>query len=114
MVKTNTKLRNKLIAVALCACDVLWTIIAAFGAYWLLSWKRFNFDWFSVELGFWGLSNVLAVVALCLALGLYSMLFSSVGFPEALRTLMVCALIGVGNLAFVVVEHLADVYVGVG
>ena len=114
MVKTNTKLRNKLIAVALCACDVLWTIIAAFGAYWLLSWKRFNFDWFSVELGFWGLSNVLAVVALCLALGLYSMLFSSVGFPEALRTLMVCAVIGVGNLAFVVVEHLADVYVGVG
>ncbi len=103
-----------MLGVGLCVCDVLWTIIAAFGAFWLLSWKQFNFDWFTTMLAFWALSNALAVVAFCLVLRLYSILFSSVGFPEALRTLMVSMLIGAGNLVFTFVTHAADVYVGVG
>ena len=114
MIKTNVKLRSKIIGIGLCACDVLWTMLAAFGAYWLLSSRGFHFDWMSVELGFWALSNAFAVVALCLAFGLYSMVFSSVGFPEALRALMVTAVIGMGNLAFVIATRLAGVSIGVG
>ncbi len=114
MLKTNAKLRSKIIGISLCACDALWTIIAAFGACWLLSSRNFNFDWMSVELGFWALSNSFAVVALCLAFRLYFIVFSSVGFPEALRALMVTAAIGAGNLVFVLVTRLAGVYIGVG
>ena len=114
MVKTNAKLRNKIIAVGLCGCDVLLTALAAFGAYWLLAWKQFNLTWMSTTLAFWALSNAFAVIALCVALGLYSMLFSSVGFPEAFRLLIVSSVIGVGNLAFVLITRLAGVNLGIG
>ncbi|MBQ8343069.1 MAG: polysaccharide biosynthesis protein, partial [Clostridia bacterium] len=68
----------------------------------------------STTLAFWALSNAFAVIALCVALGLYSMLFSSVGFPEAFRLLIVSSVIGVGNLAFVLITRLAGVNLGIG
>ena len=109
MADTKAKMRIKLIRVGLCGCDILLTALAALGAYWMLNWHTPQFDWISLPLGFWVLSNVFAVVALCLALGLYSILFSSVGFPETLRTFMVSVIMGAGNVLFVLIMHLAEV-----
>lgn len=114
MAKSGSKLRSKIIRVGLCGCDILLTALAALGAYWMVNWASPNFDWMSIVLGFWTVSNVLAVVALCLAMGLYSMLFSSVGFPEALRTLMVTVLVGVGNFIFVTILHLIGAHSSIG
>ena len=114
MAKINAKVRGRLIRLGLCACDALLTVSAALCAVWLLSWKVFNLAWISVPLICWALTNAVVVIALCLTLGLYSMLFSSVGFPEAFRVLILSAVIGAGNLVFVWITRLAGVYMGVG
>ena len=112
--KKTARLRNRLLAVALCGCDVLWTALAAYGAYWFLNRHAVGVDWINLVLGLWILSNVFAVVALSLVFGLYSVVFSSVGFPEAFRTLIVTAVAGVGNFAFVLILRIADVHIVVG
>ena len=112
--KKTVRVRHRVLAVALCACDVLWTVLAAFSAYWFLNRFAVLAGLFDPVLGFWILSNVFAVVALCLLLGLYSLVFSSVGFPEALRALMVSVVVGIGNFVFVLVSRIADVHMSVG
>lgn len=103
MGKINLKPKGKIARFVLCACDILWSALAALGAYWMVNVNAQSFDWMSVVLGFWTLSNVFAVVALCLVFGLYSILFSSVGFPEALRVALVTAIVGIINLGFVII-----------
>ncbi len=108
------KFRGKILRVGLCVCDVMLTILAAIGACWILHWKDFSFNWCNVPLLCWIIGNVVAVVALCLILRLYSILFSSVGFPEALRVGMLTVIIGVGNITFVWIMFLAEIPNSVG
>ena len=114
MAKGNLKMIDKFARVGLFVCDVLMAGGLALFSYWLLNWKYPDFDWMSVSVGLWALSNVFAVIALCLALGLYSILFSSVGFPEAFRTLMVVVLIGMGNFVVVLIAYLTELQTGIG
>ena len=112
--ENKIRVRHRLLVAALCACDVLWTVIAVYGAYWFLNRFYEGVDWFNYTIVLWALSNVFAVVALCLVFGLYALVFSSVGFPEAFRSLIVCAIVGIGNVVFVFIVRMMDASVNLG
>lgn len=114
MEQSNRRVRGILIRLGLCACDGVWTALAALCAVWLADWQTLDFDWINAKIVCWALINGGVVIALCLVLRLYSLLFSSVGFPEAFRVLIVSAIVGAGNLLFVWIARLSDVYTGVG
>ena len=81
--------------------DLFWVALIAFGAFWIGNWSvtsGFDFSW---KFAYWTMGNVVIAVALFLIFGLYSMIFSTAGFPEAFRILIVTGIVAVANLVFV-------------
>ena len=81
--------------------DVFWIAVAGLTAFWFAEWPGFSHLRVSWPVSYWLMGNVGLAIALCLLFGLYSMIFSTAGFPEVFRILMVTGIMGVANLLFV-------------
>ncbi len=82
--------------------DAIFIVLAAFGAFWAATWA----EWHSLTLPktvlLWTFGNVIVALTLFLVFRLYSMVFSTAGFPEGLRIIFTVLLVGVANLIFVI------------
>ena len=106
--------RGILLRIGLSVCDVLLSFLLAIGTYWLLHWGGSGFEWFSSPVLVWAAINGITLVLLCLLAGLYTMIFSSAGFPEMLRILLVLVTVGCLNLLFVMLAGDFSLDNGVG
>lgn len=99
--KNENKIKNIWPRIFLGVFDVFWIALIAFGAFWIGNWSvTLKFD-VSLKLIYWIIGNVGAAIALFLLFGLYSMIFSTAGFPEAFRILIVTGIVAVLNCVFV-------------
>ena len=81
-------------------CDVLWTLIAAITAYWMITYIQFRIT-MTMPVIMWAVANVILVLLLCFVFRLYSLVFASVGFPETMRVIYVTLIVGLVNVLFV-------------
>ena len=88
--------------------DAALVVLAALCSFTVLTWgARFEF---LTCTAFWGwlIVNVALVLILFTGLGMYSVGFSSVGMPEAMRVVVLSALMGGLNIIFVFVSNIFD------
>lgn len=88
--------------------DAAIVLVAAFCSLLMMTWGA---DFRFIEHGavwIWMCANVAFALALYTGLGMYSMGFSSVGMPEAMRVVVSSALIGALNVLFVLLANLIN------
>ncbi|MBQ7948956.1 MAG: hypothetical protein IJ284_04255 [Clostridia bacterium] len=88
--------------------DALIVFAAAFSALLLMTWGA---DFRFVEktaVWVWIFANVVLALSLYTLMGMYSMGFSSVGMPEAMRVVVSSAVIGASNVLFLLISSLID------
>ena len=81
--------------------DVLLIGFAAIAAYWMTTWGLFHRLTMNWTVGLWAFGNVLLMIALLVSFGLYTLIFATVGFPEAIRIIASVLISAVVNIAFV-------------
>ena len=97
------KVEYVLIRVALVIFDILLILAGTLGTYLMTNGvEGFVFD-FKSTLAYWILGNLILVGVLFYFTRMYTMVYASVGFPEALRILIVTGGIAFANLIFVFV-----------
>ena len=84
----------------LCIGDIVWMLLAAIGAYFLISLWGDEVPKFSNAVMIWSLSNTVVAIALLWIFRLYNIIYESVGFPEAVRIAVITAVLGVANVLF--------------
>ena len=81
--------------------DALLVVLSAFCAFTCITWgAKFGFVT-SLSFWIWLAVNVAFVLLLFTALGMYTLSFSSVGMPEAMRVVVLSAFVGALNILFV-------------
>ena len=102
MAKNNTITKTQSFRRALlCVGDILAVFLATMGSYLMLkSWKTWD-NIFTTQLAIWMLCNVGLLLVLTFAFKLYSMIFASVGFPEAFRMALVAIIVYICNTVFI-------------
>ena len=97
------KVEYVLIRVALVIFDILLILAGTLGTYLMTNGvEGFVFD-FKSTLAYWILGNLILAGVLFYFTRMYTMVYASVGFPEALRILIVTGGIAFANLIFVFV-----------
>jgi FlaA1/EpsC-like NDP-sugar epimerase len=97
------KVEYVLIRVALVIFDILLILAGTLGTYLMTNdVEGFVFD-FKSTLAYWILGNLILAGVLFYFTRMYTMVYASVGFPEALRILIVTGVIAFANLIFVFV-----------
>ena len=81
--------------------DILFIAFAAIAAYWMTTWNKFHALTMNWTVGLWAMGNVLLMVALLVAFGLYSLIFATVGFPETIRIILSVLISAAVNIIFV-------------
>ena len=86
--------------------DAILVVLSAFCAFTCITWgAKFGFLT-SVPFWIWLAVNVAFVLLLFTALGMYTLSFSSVGMPEAMRVVVLSAFVGALNILFVLVAKM--------
>ena len=83
--------------------DALIVVLAAMCAFLFITWGADVQFLTSYAFWMWLTVNVVLVLLLFTALGMYSMSFSSVGMPEAMRIVVLSAMVGALNIIFVLI-----------
>ena len=97
------KVEYVLIRIALVIFDILLILAGTLGTYLMTNGvEGFVFD-FKSTLAYWILGNLILAGVLFYFTRMYTMVYASVGFPEALRILIVTGVIAFANLIFVFV-----------
>ena len=92
--------KNIIPRILLAFADLLMVLLATFAAYWMTSWPRLHAITLPTPLILWAVANILIVVAVYALVGLYSMVFSSVGILDAVKMCFAVAIVGCINLVF--------------
>ena len=96
-------LRRIFIRIAMVAFDIFLVLIGTLGVYWMMN-RTINPQFtLTTPLLIWAGCNVALALILFVVMGFYSMIFASIGFPEALRIIMLTAIVAVANLVFALV-----------
>jgi len=99
--KKENEIKSVWARVILGVFDLIWIALIGFAAFWIGNWSlTLKFDLSSIFV-YWTIGNVVVAIALFLVFGLYSMIFSTAGFPEAFRILIVTGIVAVANMIFV-------------
>ena len=92
------KLNNKLIIF-----DIILILVGTLGVYWMTNWSGNPYFTVKPAVVYWAIANIVLVFALLTAMRIYTIIYASVGFPEALRIVVVTAIVAAVNLLFVFV-----------
>ncbi len=102
----NAKIWHKLLLIG---ADVLAVTLASIFAIFCV--KK---GWlFSSTIGIWWAMNMALTVLVFLTMGLYDMLFASVGLPEIVKNLIGCFILGMANTLYAIITKRLDVDLGV-
>lgn len=101
MAKRKRTVNQNVLRILLAVYDVLWVGGMALASYWMTSWSGYLHFTFPKLVAIWAASNVVLALVIFFFMGLYSMIFASVGFPEALQIFFSVCILGVCNIVFV-------------
>ena len=101
MAGRKRRVNQNVLRVLLAVYDVLLVGGMALAAYWMTSWSGYLQFTFPKIVAVWAASNVVLGLIVFLVMGLYAMIFASVGFPEALQIFFSVCILGVCNIVFV-------------
>ena len=101
MAKRKRTVNQNVLRLLLAVYDVLWVGGMALASYWMTSWSGYLHFTFPKLVAIWAASIVVLALVIFLFMGLYSMIFASVGFPEALQIFFSVCILGVCNIVFV-------------
>ncbi len=99
--KTEKTSRQSVVRTCMVVIDVLFVLFATIGTQWLLYRRSEPVFPVLTPIVFWALANVLLAVGLFFLFRIYFVVYTSVGFPEALRILLTAAIVCVVNMLFV-------------
>jgi len=92
--------RRILITACMVLFDVLMVLVGTMGVYWMVNWSGNPQFTVTSPLLIWAFSNLALALLLLIVTGLYSIIYASIGFPDALRILIVTAVVACANLLF--------------
>ncbi len=105
MFKINGTTKHALVRFGLGVFDILWTFIAAIGAYCMITYGIAYRLSLPDIVWIWAACNAVLVIGLCLLFRLYTMVFASVGFPEAIRMVATVLIVALANALFVLIVN---------
>ena len=102
MAKGNVKgAKFLLVRIGMIVFDVLLIIAGTLGVYWMTNWSGNPHFTVKTSVVLWSLGNLVLVLSLLVVMRIYSIIYASVGFPEALRIVVLTAIVALVNLIFV-------------
>jgi len=105
MFRLNGGTKHALVRFGLGVFDILWTFIAAIGAYCMITYGIAYRLSLPDIVWIWAACNAVLVIGLCLLFRLYTMVFASVGFPEAIRMVATVLIVALANALFVLLAN---------
>ena len=105
MFRLNGGTKHALVRLGMGVFDILWTFVAAIGAYCMITYGIAYRLSLPDIVWIWAACNAVLVVGLCLILRLYTMVFASVGFPEAIRMVATVLIVALANCLFVLLAN---------
>lgn len=90
-----------LVRIGMVIFDVLLIIAGTLGVYWMTNWSGNPHFTVKTSVVLWSLGNLILVLALLMVMRIYTIIYASVGFPEALRIVVLTAIVALANLIFV-------------
>ena len=93
-------LRYTLIRIGMLLFDVLLILVGTLGVYWMTNWSGNPHFAIHPMVVYWSLGNLVLGITLFALAGMYSLIYASVGFPEALRIIVITLILSAGNFVF--------------